>query len=149
MAYELDAVIAADEAARSVAFTLGRPAVRLHGPLALIPLDDADGDPIDPGRLVTALRRASQRGAVAHVRADLSGGKGLQSATLYRNGERIWDRPLGPFVDDEHTPISRALSALGVQAPGDGDEFGEVGLGRHRTTESWRSEPVVAQYHAR
>jgi hypothetical protein len=85
----------------------------------------------------------SDRGPVAYVEAEYFGGVGTQAAIVWAGGEVV----LGPLVTSEaqtdpmdRSPISRALSRLGVSARGHVDEFAAVGLGRHRDLDGWLGE---------
>jgi hypothetical protein len=71
--------------------------------------------------------KVSVKTAVAYVKAGYFGGQGSQWATVWADGRVVlWQ-----------VTINEALRHLGVTAEPDLDEFDTVGLGRHRSVESW------------
>jgi hypothetical protein len=64
---------------------------------------------------------------VAWIETDYFGGAGNQNAILWKDGKKRRYRD----------SIDAALDALGVVCEGDKDEFDTLGLGHHRTNESW------------
>ncbi len=68
---------------------------------------------------------------IAWVETDYFGGFGEQSAILWKDGmKRRYRKRFGHPIDD-------ALKELGVICEGDMDEFDTLGLGKHRTNDSW------------
>lgn len=68
---------------------------------------------------------------IAWIETDYFGGAGDQSAILWKDG--IKKR----FRKHERHPIDSAMAELGVICEGDNDEFDTLGLGKHRTNDSW------------
>ncbi|MEU9112487.1 hypothetical protein AB0D04_11980 [Streptomyces sp. NPDC048483] len=147
MTYRLNAVIGDFDRLRSWAGTVPRAVVApLSQRMGLMPLTKALLH-----ELPQTLGELSRCGPIAHVEADFWGGDGEQTASLWRDGERVW----GP----EHTsaftgprqnwPINAALARLGAapagpDAPDHQDLFLEVGLGRGRDEEDWRGAALEA-----
>ncbi|MFZ3497861.1 hypothetical protein ACODT5_32345 [Streptomyces sp. 5.8] len=89
------------------------------------------------------LAQWSATGPVAYVEAEYFGGIGEQRAAVWADGALA----LGPL--DESTeptqgqisravsPISQALRRLGARSSPGKDEFGAVGLDRHRYSDEW------------
>jgi hypothetical protein len=81
----------------------------------------------------------SGTGPVLYAATFFFGGLGGQDAMVWSNGKLTVS-----LQDDEdhmsswpNTPISRALRHLGVTANDGQDEFDAIGLGNHRSNESW------------
>ena len=91
----------------------------------------ADGDPV-PHRLTELVAPASQGTVIAYIAAEFSGGVGKQAAAVWID-EDLVDANTG----ERPNAINAALRTMGVAAAEPRDEFGTVGLGRHRTTASW------------
>ncbi|GHD35637.1 hypothetical protein GCM10010313_83180 [Streptomyces violarus] len=143
MGYDLQAVIAEEEALRGVARDLpvGRLASIGQG-LSLMPMTDALVDSVADGSGGVREDPAgwSAGGSVAYVEAEYFGGVGEQRAAVWDGGTIV----LGPLHVDEGqpfppagSPISQALRRLGVVASAGEDEFSAVGLDRHRHGEAW------------
>jgi len=67
----------------------------------------------------------------AWIETDYFGGAGEQSAILWKDGQkRRYRKRFGGSIDD-------AMKELGVVCEGDKDEFDTLGLGNHRTNDSW------------
>ncbi|MFT2720119.1 hypothetical protein ACMT4L_08965 [Deinococcus sp. A31D244] len=69
---------------------------------------------------------------MAYVEAEYFGGTGSQVAAVWDGGRVFW----GP-ERRERGPINHALRLLGVHRTDSHDEFGSVGLDRHRHLEDW------------
>ena len=86
----------------------------------------------------------SASGPVVYVATDFFGGDGMQDALVWRDGALVMQ--LGSREDNAEpwpdSPISRALRHIGVSAFDESDEFDALGLGAHRSNETW------AQAHA-
>lgn len=83
--------------------------------------------------------KLSTRGLVVYAATFLHGGTGGQDALVWEAGELILS-----LHDDEdnpsawpNSPISRALRRVGVKTQQGQDEFDAIGLGKHRSNESW------------
>ncbi|WP_438306982.1 hypothetical protein ACSHXN_46420 (plasmid) [Streptomyces sp. HUAS TT11] len=153
MGYELQAVIAKGEVLRVASRDL--PAARvasLGQGLSLIPMTDqlfdaaTDGTegPLSfwrlPGGFDKRLADWSAAGAVAYVEAEYFGGVGEQHAAVWADGAVVLGPlhvPEGQPFGSAGSPISQALRGLGVVADAATDEFGTVGLDRHRHSEDW------------
>jgi hypothetical protein len=88
-----------------------------------------------PAALLPHLLDLSERGPVAYVEAEYHGGSGEQRSAVWRG------RAMTSGPDRSSWAINSALRALGVEREGDHDAFDTLGLGRHRDTEDWLSEP--------
>ncbi|MFJ4484872.1 hypothetical protein ACIP3D_21240 [Streptomyces longwoodensis] len=154
MAYELSAVIAAEQVLRTAA--LGLPAARtaaLGRGLSLLPMTEALFHAVADGRgrgaagfrevpegFDRVLAGWSAGGPVAYVEAEYFGGAGEQRAAVWEGGSLV----LGPLRIEEGepfppagSPVSRALRRLGITARPGEDEFATAGLHRHRNTGDW------------
>ncbi|MGW0991566.1 hypothetical protein ACWD46_36380 [Streptomyces sp. NPDC002486] len=154
MSYDLQAVIAAEEALHVVSreLTAARLAPIGQG-LSMMPLTDAlletvaDSSGVGalgfrrlPGGFEQARARWSAGGPVAYVESEYFGGVGEQRAVVWDGGEVA----LGPLHVEEGepfapvgSPVSQALRRLGAVARAGEDEFSAVGLDRHRHNEAW------------
>lgn len=58
---------------------------------------------------------------------------------MFDEGRVVWISPFGPtnLRLEGRSPISEALSQLGVPTTKGRDEFDTAGLGLHRRTEDW------------
>ncbi|MFG2454750.1 hypothetical protein ACGFSG_35870 [Streptomyces sp. NPDC048512] len=156
MGYELQAVIAADELLRAVSREMPGARVGTLGQgLSLIPMTDEVFDAVThgsntgelgfwrlPGGFDTLLAQWSAAGPIAYVEAEYFGGVGEQRAAVWADGSLS----LGPLDEPSEkrfsrpvSPISQALRRLGARRTLGDDEFGSVGLDRHRTNEDWIS----------
>lgn len=66
------------------------------------------------------------------IETDYFGGFGKQSAILWKDGKKKRFREVA--MD---SAIDKALKELGVVCENDNDEFDMLGLGKHRSNESW------------
>lgn len=67
---------------------------------------------------------------IAWIETDYFGGAGEQSAILWKDGQKRRFRERGRNID-------AAMKELGVVCEGGCDEFDTLGLGKHRSNESW------------
>jgi hypothetical protein len=131
---------------------------RLHLGLAFLPLTDEIVSPDDltteHGSLVRLTQvtlawaeEQSKRFAIAYVETDYFGGRGNQSAVVWRDGAIQF----GPMRTGDGTSlldgaINRALRELGVVRGRATDEFAAIGLNLYRDNEDWAQgigEPVA------
>ena len=148
MAYVLEAFIGRPPVlARLVGESREVAIVDLGQSLSLLPFTDGArrvllstaADLASPNPPFSCLSRAAALSAqqrsgadgLAYVEAEFFGGRGEQSAIVWRGGYL----ELGPVTAVD--AINRALRALGVQSGEAQDEFDTLGLGRHRATERW------------
>src|SRR5262249_47488117 len=101
-----------------------------HYGFPFCPLTD-DGAADLPQALAELCCQLSCHGTVAYIEAEIFGGMGTQAHAIFNGGAA-----LGPAVVSEFA-INEALHALGVRTSGAFDEFGAVGLGKHRHTDEW------------
>jgi hypothetical protein len=167
MGYHLRAVIAPEPLARQVAaaFGAGSRAVPLTQDFALVPYTDQAHEQLltttasGAGTFVPfwwlctsaahLLIDLSRFGALAYVEAEYFGGIGTQHAIVWHHRSTAH----GPFSTPDntptaptHTPISQALSHLGITgATAHRDEFDILGLGRHRHLEDWLNNNPPAE----
>lgn len=153
--FRLQAVIAREHVLRELAGHVPEARIVALGQhLSLLPMTDEYHDAIAisgapkidafwraPAGFAHALIACSATGSVAYVEAEYFGGTGTQAAQVWLAG-KVTLGPLShdgnePFSATEPSPISQALRQLGAVAGGHFDEFGAVGLGRHRDTEDW------------
>jgi hypothetical protein len=120
----------------------------------LIPIADETGAPDEAASSLPNFSRLSQsiedwaRAESVHfpicwIETEYFGGLGTQAAVVWANGNIA----LGPLptrsssTDDQCTTsnnaINCALRMLGVVRSGSSDEFDTLGLGQHRSNESW------------
>ncbi len=98
----------------------------------------------------------SRSGTIGQVEADFFGGAGYQTASLWRDGKRIWGPShTGEFSAPRHEwPINAVLARLGIvleprdMRPEYYDLFVEVGLAAERDYEGWSSRAFEARNHA-
>ena len=107
--------------------------IPLEQGMAFLPLGDELYDEIckyDP-QPMKWLAKILGKDSIAWIETDYFGGFGEQSAITWINGKKQRYRERGGGNIDE------AMKALGVVCEGDKDEFDTLGLGKHRTNESW------------
>jgi hypothetical protein len=74
---------------------------------------------------------------IAMIETDYFGGSGYQSAKLFINGKKVYDK--SDEQDWASKPINHVLKQLGVQIDKSyHDEFDIVGLGKYRTNEDFK-----------
>ena len=144
MAYTLQAILGRSEALEGASLQgtrlvpllsgvsmlpLGREFLEAHG-APFLPLTDA-GEASLPPAIGEVCAQLAERGEVAYVEAEFSGGEGIQASVLFHCGG-AQDPPR--LARDA---INVALKALGVSPRAAIDEFSAVGLGAHRDTEQW------------
>ena len=82
------------------------------------------------------LEQLSIGGQLAYIETDYFGGVGGQGAVVFDNGRLVFGPDWSAIG-----PINAALNFLGVPESDHGyDAFDQLGLGRHRRTESWISQ---------
>jgi hypothetical protein len=84
------------------------------------------------GPLERVLESESLQGPVAYIETEYFGGKGTQSAAVWRDGRLLMPPAKAPLG-----PINRALRYLGIRFVWSRDAFQIVGLGRHGSNEDW------------
>jgi hypothetical protein len=74
---------------------------------------------------------------IARIETDYFGGAGHQSAKLFIDGKKVYDK--SDEQDWSSTPINDVLKKLGIKADKNhGDEFDTIGLGKYRTNEDFK-----------
>lgn len=156
MAYELRALVCAQEVATRTAARLDTSACHLVADLHIVPLpgrtdsdarqESTSGDPmlfLTPEVEALAVD-ASAAGPIAYVEAEFFGSAGTQAAAVWQHGLLVfgpatWEYSAGETrgVVPAELPINTALRKLGVGTGQEADEFDTAGLGRHRFTEEW------------
>jgi hypothetical protein len=68
---------------------------------------------------------------IAKIETDYFGGSGNQSAKLFVNNEKVYDK--SDEQDWSAKPINDVLKEMGVQRISGQDEFDTIGLGNYRT----------------
>ena len=101
-------------------------------PEASLPVTPTAGFTHLTGPLEVLIGQLSQAGRVAYVEAEYFGGTGSQVAAVWDGGRVLWGLERG-----ERGPVNHALRLLGVRRTDSHDEFGSVGLDRHRHLEDW------------
>jgi hypothetical protein len=100
-------------------------------------------------RLGAWAESASVACPLAYVETDYFGGDGWQAAIAWVSGAVAFGpvRTSDLWVDGKYTPtplldgaINRAVRLIGADRGAVRDEFDALGLGRHRSNESWLSE---------
>lgn len=75
---------------------------------------------------------------IAKIETDYFGGSGHQSAKLFINNKKVYDK------SDEQNwslrPINHVLKEMGVQRTSTQDEFDTVGLGKYRSNQDFMTE---------
>jgi hypothetical protein len=148
-----------DNLARAVAGMLGAKVALLSLDFGFLPITDqlAGDEELAPfehlERLTARLRawaeEASANFPIAYVETDYFGGRGSQAAMAWIGGRLA----LGPIRTSDlqdgrvhaTTPlldraINQALRLIGVKRGREQDEFDALGLGRHRSNDSWLSD---------
>jgi hypothetical protein len=158
MGYLIRAIVAKAELAQAIHTSLP-PVARFAGlaqGYALIPVTedlydavtDGSGEKVMgfwflPGGFDATLAEWSKQGPVSYVEAEYFGGRGVQSAAVWADGQVVLGplhQPEGEAHAEQGSPISQALRHLGVQK-GDGhDEFDTAGLNRYRDVDHWGSD---------
>lgn len=83
------------------------------------------------------IREFGKDKTIAKIETDYFGGSGSQSAKLFVNGKKIYDK--SDEQDWSARPINQVLKQLGVQIDKNyHDEFDTVGLGKYRTNEDFK-----------
>ena len=80
--------------------------------------------------LSSILIEASAKGAVLYCETDYFGGRGSQSAVVYKNGATVY-----PPKKADSNVINQALEIMGAKVEQDGrDAFQSIGLGDYRSS---------------
>jgi hypothetical protein len=91
------------------------------------------------GRLAEWAQRNSHQFPLAYVQTEYFGGPGEQAAMVWAAGSVVF----GPVKTSEEPllegAVNRAVRYLGVERGAVRDEFDALGLGRHRSNETWLS----------
>lgn len=156
MSYHLNAAVAPfDLLRRVVPDDVRSSVVPLHQRMGFVPLLSWLYPEVGNASPDEKLSDWSRVGTIGQVEADFHGGDGYQTASLWRDGQRVW----GPshtreFSGPRHEwPINAVLARLGVVLePGDArteyhDLFVEVGLAVERDHEGWSRRAFEARNH--
>jgi hypothetical protein len=160
MGHHIRGFIARADELRDAAVSLpGARVVSLLQGFGFLPVTDqlaGDDEPVSieqverlTDRLSVWAKEQSRSFPLAYVETDYFGGDGWQVAIAWDQGDGVfgpvrttdlWEG--GRFVP---TPllegaINRAVRHLGVERGAERDEFDALGLGHHRSNESWLSE---------
>ena len=73
---------------------------------------------------------------IARIETDYFGGGGEQSAKLFINNKKVYDK--SDAQDWSTRPINDVLKMMGVNATNGNDEFDTIGLGKYRTNEDFK-----------
>ena len=147
-----------DDLRRAAADLAGARVVPLSCGFGFLPLTeqlagDEEQAPFEHMELLTArlgawAEAASATFPLAYAETDYFGGGGWQAAMAWVGGKVAFGpvRTSDLYVDGKYTPtplldgaINRAVRLVGVDRASVGDEFDALGLGRHRSNESWLS----------
>ena len=95
---------------------------------------------MDEGLLATTyipnIKNFASNKTIAKIETDYFGGFGDQSATLYENGVKVFEK--SDQVDRSSEPINEVLRILGVKKKNNMDEFDTIGLGKYRTNQDFK-----------
>ena len=98
---------------------------------------------------VAALARSlSADRAVVYIHSETFGGPGIREAIAYRFGKLLYGPAGTSDIEQDLEPgyhlawghnnaVNSGLRAIGVHAAEEDDEYGTIGLEKHRTTEDW------------
>ncbi|MFF5438484.1 hypothetical protein [Streptomyces achromogenes] len=153
-------MVAEDDVLRGVSRDVAEArVVALRQGLSLVPMTDELVDAVADGgdaevlgfrRLSAGFERMlagwSVAGPLAYVEAEYFGGVGEERAAVWADGALVWgplDVPVKRWFSRPVGPVSQALRRLGARRGLGGDEFGAVGLDRHRWTDDWAASGVV------
>jgi len=152
-----------DRADRPPCVPAGFTAVRLTSELSMLPITEDQVKRLDPASTgddriptewmlqqpVAALARSvSADRAVVYICSETFAGEGTKEAIAWRFGKLLYgpagtvdienDLELGYHLAPGHNnAVNSGLRAIGVRAAADDDEYGTIGLERHRHTEDW------------
>lgn len=141
----------------------GLTVVRLTFELSMLPITATQAEHLDPAVVgderipgewmlqqpVAALARSlSADRAVAYICSETFGGEGTKEAIAWRFGKLLYgpagtvdiekDLEFGYHLAPGHNnAVNSGLRAIGVHAAEDNDEYGTIGLEKHRHTEDW------------
>ncbi|MFI5845896.1 hypothetical protein ACIA8K_39955 [Catenuloplanes sp. NPDC051500] len=157
MSYQLNAAIGPFDVLRKVVPDEVRSSVvPLRQRMGLVPLRPALFARSGGAFPEAELSAWSHAATIGQVEADFFGGDGEQTASLWRDGRRIWGPSYAEDFDGprHEWPINAVLARLGVVLePGEvrqeyHDLFVEVGLGAERDREGWSRRAVEARQYA-
>jgi hypothetical protein len=148
----------ADDLRRAAADFAGAQVVPLSLGFGFLPITEQLAGDDEPApfeymeRLTTRLGAWAEAASVAfplaYAETDYFGGHGWQAAVAWVGGNVVFGpvRTSDLYVDGKYTPtpllegaINRAVRLVGVDRGSVRDEFDAIGLGRHRSNESWLS----------
>lgn len=81
------------------------------------------------------IRDFGQDKTIAKIETDYFGGSGNQSAKLFINNEKVYDK--SDEQDWSLTPINDVLKQMGIISNQGMDEFDTIGLGKYRKNEDF------------
>jgi hypothetical protein len=156
MSYRLNAAVGPfDLLRRVVPDEVRSSVVPLHQGMGLVPLVPWPYEKAGSAFPGDKLSDWSRAGTIGEVEADFFGGDGHQTASLWRDGQRVW----GPshtreFSGPRHEwPINAVLARLGVVLEPRAtrleyhDLFVEVGLAAERDHDGWSRRAFEARNH--
>ncbi len=73
---------------------------------------------------------------IALIGTDYFGGSGYQSAKLFINNKKVYDK--SSEQDWSINPINDVLKMMGINPTDGNDEFDTIGLGKYRTNQDFR-----------
>lgn len=82
------------------------------------------------------IKQFGKNKTIAKIRTDYFGGSGEQSAQLFVNNKKVYDK--SDEQDWSAQPINDVLKMMGVERIGNFDEFDTIGLGSYRTNEDFK-----------
>ena len=157
MSHQIQGFIAAAESLRRAAVELpGAQVIPLSLGFSFLPVTEQLAGDLEPApfehleRLTTRLNAWAEKVSitipVAYVETDYFGGEGCQAAMVWVEGRKVF----GPFrtsdlwKDGKFMPtpllegaINQAVRFIGVKRGSVRDEFDALGLGKHRSNDSW------------
>ena len=137
--------------------------VQLTAELSMLPITEDQARRLDPGAVgsdripagwmlrqpVAALARAiSADRAAVYIHSETFGGPGTREAIAWRFGHLLYGPAGTSDIEQDLEPgyhlawghnnaVNSGLRAIGVVAAEGNDEYGTIGLDKHRTTEDW------------
>lgn len=158
MSYHLNAAVGLFDRLRQVVPDELRPlTVPLNHRLGFVPLFFHLYRDVGPAFLEDTLSQWSRSTEIAQLEADFHGGDGDQTASVWRDGQRVWGPSYArkfPTALRHEWPINAALARLGVvlepdtARPEHHDLFVESGLGAEADYEGWKQHAAEARQHA-
>lgn len=151
----------ADDLCRAAAELPGARVASLAFGFGFLPVTDQLAGENEPAPFECLERLTARLGAwaeaastalpVAYVETDYFGGDGWQTAMAWARGRVVFGpiRTSDLYEGGKYVPtplldgaINQAVRLIGVDRGSARDEFEALGLGRHRSNESWLSEAV-------